>query len=153
MIIVVWPKSGLAIRTVGDFDEVEYLLGPKSDWYPDKYPHPDREVKELGEYQKVIDTAVLNELDVHDMTPHEAFSAMNGLGLPEERDCGLTAVKQLFSEKKVKGIGARQVNRQNRTIVDFVEFEDGTRMFFASSPLGPVVYRIQRPRSYVEAVT
>lgn len=151
MIIIVWPGTKLAIRTVGEFDEVEHLLGPKSEWYPDKYPHPDPEVKELGSFQNAIDARAMPELDLHDVTPQEAFAALSGLGLPNERDCGTTAVERVFESQGVKKVHMRQVNRANRTIIDSIEFDDGTRMFLASSPVGAVVYRISKPRRCLEA--
>lgn len=152
MIIIVWPKSKFAIRSVGDYEEVDHLLGRKSEWYPDKYPHPAASVGELGTLQNAIDARAIQELSIRDLSPQEAYAALNGLGMPEERDCGLTAVQKVFSEQKVKKVHARQVNRDNRTIIDSIEFEDGTRMYFAASPLGSIIYRVAQPHSYLRAV-
>lgn len=149
MITIVWLWDKLAIRTVGDPDEMDHLFGEKSEWYPDKYPHPDPDVKELGQYMMVIQPEALRELDVRDLTPHEAFLAMSGLGLPEERDCGPTAVTQAF-EHAVKSVKCRLIKGTHRSVLDSIVFEDGSELFLASAVEGAVVYRISKPRSYTK---
>jgi hypothetical protein len=88
---------------------------------------------------------------IHDITPQEAFAALNGLGFPPERDCGETAVRQAFASK-ITDVGVRQIRGANRSALEWIQFEDGTRLYVASSPHGAVVYRLAKRFSYVEQV-
>jgi hypothetical protein len=89
-------------------------------------------------------------LEIHDVTPQEAFAALNGLGFPPERDCGETAVRQALT-KKILNAGVRQIRGINRSVLEWLEFEDGTRLYLASSSDGAVVYRLARRFSYAES--
>jgi len=149
MITLTCQGCRTALRTVGEEVEVRNLVGPECDWYPDEYPCPVCPGK--MEYQTAITGSALAAMRVHDVTPQEAFAALSGLGLPAERDCGETAVLKAF-ERPIRSLGTRQLPGKNRTAIDWIEFEDGTRMFLASGIDGAVVYRIAPPRSFVQEV-
>jgi hypothetical protein len=150
MIIIVCMSCGTAVRSVGE--GVEHLIGPLSDWYPDRYPCPNADCSDKARYIESIDSLALGRLTLHDLTPEEAYAAFNGLGFPEERDCGKTAVEQLFKTKKVERVEVRQISKSNRSVLNCIVFEGGTKLFLASAFEGAVVYRITEPHSYTETV-
>lgn len=150
MIYIVCEKCSSALRVTpgkstddeGEAVEAEDLVGPACEWYPDKYPCP--KCGELGRLVEAVDPMVLPFLQITDVTPFEAFRALCGVGLPEEHDCGTTAVELLFTTKRVKSVETRPIRGSNRCILDSVEFEDGTRAHLASSSLGATVFRISK---------
>jgi hypothetical protein len=148
MILIACLKCGAAVRTVGD--AAEHLLGPQSEWYPNKYPCPRAECSGVCEYLQGVESSALQMLEIHDLSPEEAFIAFNGLGFPEEHDCGRTAVEKLFAEKRVKSVKVRQLPRQNRSVLEYIIFDDDTRLFLASSTEGATVYRVSKPHSYTK---
>lgn len=149
MIIIACLKCSTALRTSGDVAEVHTLIGQGCEWYPNKYPCPTDGCPGPAEYCQAIDSSAFSALHVHDVTPQEAFAALEGLGLPPERDCGETAVR-LALEKKIVSAGTRQLHGVNRCVVEWLEFEDGTRLHLAASAEGAVAYRLSKPFSYVE---
>lgn len=150
MIVVVCANCRTAVRIQGgEEEEMENLVGQRSEWYPDKFPCPSCDAK--ATVHTAVDAEVMNVLDIHDLTPAEAFVAFNGMGLPEEQECGPTAVNKAFSQP-VKKINAKLIKGSNRSVLESIEFEDGTRLFLASSPYGATVYRISKPRSITEEV-
>lgn len=144
MITIVCNKCATAVRTVGEHEEVDVLLGEKSEWYPDKYPCPS--CSGMASMVDAIEPAALKALDLYDLTPQEAYSAFNGLGLPKERECGPMAVREAF-KSPVKEIKCELIKGTNRTLLKHIIFEDGTRVYFGSSPYGATVYRIAKPRT------
>lgn len=151
MIIIACLKCNVALRTVGEDAEVHQLVGQGSEWYPDKYPCPTDGCPGPAEYCTGIQPSALAAMTLYEVTPQEAFSAFEGVGLPPERDCGETAVRLAF-EKKIVGLGTRQLHGKNRTVVTWIEFEDGTRAYFGASSEGALVYRLSKRFSYVENV-
>jgi len=143
MILILCPSCAMAVRTAGD--DAEDLLGKESPYYPDKYPCP-----RCGAMAKLMDKHG-GVMDVRDLQPAEAYAAFNGLGLPEERDCGEVAVKQLLSGARVVRVHTRYVH-SGRCCLDRIEIEGGATVHLGSSSLGAVVYRISSPHSYVHAV-
>jgi len=147
--MILCPQCCLVIRISGDANEFDSLLGAHSQWYPDKYPCPNCGTK--CTLQEHIEANALRILDVHDLTIAEAFAAFNGLGFPEERECGPTAVRELFKQP-IEKIDLQQIRGTNRSVIHSIVFKDGTKMFLAASPMGAIIYRISKKRSIVEEV-
>lgn len=143
MITIVCSACGTAIRTSGEYDEVDVLLGEKSEWYPDKYPCPCCPAK--AAMVDAIEPAALKSLDLYEMTAQEAYGAFNGLGLPTERECGPLAVAEAF-KSPVKKINCELIKGTNRSVMRSIELEDGTRVYFGSSSYGATIYRIAKKR-------
>jgi hypothetical protein len=143
VITIVCTSCGTAIRTSGEYAEVDLLLGEKSEWYPDKYPCANCPAK--AALIDNIDPSALKALDLYEMTAQEAYGAFNGLGLPEERECGPMAVGDAF-KSSVKKVHCELIKGTNRSVVRHIELEDGTRVYFGSSPYGATVYRIAKRR-------
>lgn len=145
MIIVVCTHCGLGIRVIGDLDESRSLF---IDWSPDNFPCPRDGCDGTAKMVDTINPEVLRTLDMHDLTPQEAFAAFHQVGLPPERECGPEAVRSVFAKSPVKRIEVEFLKGTHRSILSCIEFEDGTRVHLAAAAEGALVYRISTPHSY-----
>lgn len=151
MICIICTECNTAVRVSGDHEEVNHLFGElNTDWYPNNYPCPNTDCTEKAKLLDSVDSAALKMLDVYDLTVHEAYAALHGLGLPEERDCGPSAVREQLLNNKVVEVDARLIKGSNRSVVYKLIMENGTVLFLGSSPYGATVYRIAKARSAVE---
>ncbi len=123
--------------------EAESLLGPSSNWYPDKYPCPK------CSSNCVMSTKQMNRLPVTDLTPLEAFAAFSGVGLPTEHETSAAEVCRLLEGSTIKQAFTRHIPGTNRGCLDKLVLEDGTVLFIGASSHGASVYRIQKPGTYV----
>ncbi len=131
------------LHVVGDSAELKELLEAR-----DVYP-----CYACGEpctSAPFADSSLLRELQVIELSPMEAHLALEGMGLPSERECAAEIVRALFRENKVKDVAVRAIPHTGRSVVDSVEFVDGTTLFLGSSAHGALVYRIRKPHSYTE---
>jgi hypothetical protein len=96
--------------------------------------------------------AEVEGIEFIDVNPQEAYAAVNGLGLPSERDCTAAAVMQLLTEKRVTRVSATQIRDSHRCIIEYLELEDGSRVYLGSSAYGATVFRVSNPISYVEKI-
>ena len=160
LLIICLPCS-LALRVmparVGSMNsqrELRELVGEGSTFWLDKYPCPACEVHTSAVAEIQVDPRVLSELTVLDVTPHEAFAALHGMGLPEEQKCSLERVEELLREQPIRRvIGSTVEGAPPRTTLDALELWDGTKLYFAgTSGTGAVIYRITRPVSYTKKV-
>lgn len=142
------PK-GLRISP-GEPGELEGLFGDELDYTPGSQRCYD--CGKTATFCDAVDPEVWGKLTIYDVTPAEAFAALNGLGVPEEQECSAAAVEKLFDEHQVTGVRARMIRNSHRCIIDYLEFDNGTKMYFGSSSLGATVYRIAPRHSYAEHV-
>jgi len=143
-------KHGLRISpgdTSGALSEVEALLGPNTEYYPDKYPCWHCEEKG-AEFVPLADVSALRLVDIREVTPHEAYAAIHGLGVPEEQDCSAAAVERLFLERKVVKVRTEQIRNSHRCILKEIELEGGMKVHLGSSTYGATVYRVSQPTHY-----
>lgn len=89
--------------------------------------------------------------NITDVSPTEAFAALHGLGLPQERDCTALAVADLLTTKRVVEVSVKQIRNSHRCVIGRLELEDGTRVYLGSSAYGATVYRVASRHSYVES--
>lgn len=150
MITLACLTCHLALRTSGDFNEVEHLIGSKCDWYPNRYPCPRSGCNGRMTLSDVIESKSLSLLEVHELSPQECFQALNGLGLPKERSCTEADVFRAMVNQKVLSIDMRSVSNTARAVIHSILLENGNRIYFGSSPQGAMVYRIAPPRSVVQ---
>lgn len=148
MLVAACQRCSLVFRVLGDFQELETLVGRQSSFWPDKYicgrcqgPTPVMSEQQAARLQMLGQETV--ELD-----PGEYFRALQGLGLPDEIECGRTAVEQLLRGQKVKRIAGHEVNKRKRFCLEWIEFEDGSRAYFGASSHGAIVYKITKPPNY-----
>lgn len=92
-----------------------------------------------------------SKLQCHDVTPQEAYAVLYGLGLPSERDCSAAAVSLLLEQRHVVKAHTTQIRGSHRCVVDHLELDDGTKVYFGASAHGATVYRVAKKHSYVEA--
>ncbi len=152
MILVVCKQCKVGLRIApGEPGEAAGLFGPQSDFYPNRFPCFKCE-RPVAEFVTAIEALALQTIEVFDVGPKEAFAAMNGLGLPGERDCSAAAVAQLFDENRVKRVKTRPIRNSHRCIVEFIEFDNGVRAYLGSSALGATIFRVAQPHSYAESV-
>lgn len=151
MIHIVCLSCGFGLRvSPGVDDEVEGVIGPEDPWYPDRYPC--QQCGELAGIVPNIDGGVFSKLNLIDVSPFEALAALNGLGLPQERECSPSAVENTLTGARIRRVATRVIKNSHRSVLEFIELEDGTRVYLASSTFGATVYRISPKGSYVEAL-
>lgn len=152
MMLLVVCKACAAVYRIdtGSVDPVEAqsLVGMRSDWWPNRYPCVL--CGGMAEMADSIDPAALAAMAKYDLTPQEAFAAFNGLGLPDEQDCGPAAVKEVLQSSGVKDVVVEQLRGSNRSILRRIVMEDGRTLHLASGAMGALVYRISKPRSHVQ---
>lgn len=149
MILIVCSSCSVGLRVSGDPVEMDSLLGQKSDWYPDKYPCYSCR-RPVAELLDAADPVALKVVEITDLTASEAFSALHGLGLPSEQDCGPTAVKSLLETSKVVKADCQLIKGTNRSVIYSLTFDNGSTLYLGSSPYGATAYRISDKRSYVK---
>lgn len=98
-----------------------------------------------------MDMRTARSLDIIDVSPAEALAAVSGVGLPNEQDCSLEAVNKLLQEHRVVRVSGSQIRNSHRSIINYLELDDGTKVYFGSSAYGATVYRVAPRHSYVEA--
>lgn len=152
MILIVCTDCALAMRVEGAEAELDFCVGKSSGFWPDKYPCPECDKLCMGMLEMEAETDAVASLRVIDVTPSEAFAALNGLGFPSERMCTKEIVERLLKEHPIRKVSARDVQGAERCVVDHLELWDGSKMYFGPSSQGAVVYRITRPHSYVKQV-
>lgn len=147
MIFICCLTCRCALRVSGLQQEVDYLVGQGSEFWPDKYACYNCGGAAQGMLTPQVGAEVLASLTVTDVAPAEAFAALNGLGLPPERLCCSEVIAPLF-EKCGITVRGRDIRGTTRTILDEITFPDGTRIYLAGSAQGAVVYRVVPPHSY-----
>lgn len=152
MILVVCPSCRLCIRVMGDVEEINRLVGPDSDFWPDKFPCPSCEKPSYGILESEVDPREVNILRLVDLDPSQAFAAFHGLGLPEELNCTVGALTELLSQHSVRRVIGRNIIGTTRCTLDRLEMDDGSKIYFAAGADGACVYRIVKPHSYVENI-
>ena len=147
MITIVCTHCKHALHATGEVSEVNQLVGQQSDFWPDKYRCWECDRYMEGFLTPEVSSAVANELTIIEVTAQEAFAALNGLGLPQERVVDPDTVLELFETVglKVKG---KSYRGQHRYFIDEIVFPNGVKLHLGASPQGAAVYRIVKPHSY-----
>jgi hypothetical protein len=148
MIFILCASCRCALRVTGDLEEIHPLVGQGSSFWPDKFICYKCEGPAQGFLEAEIELKA--SVEIKEVSPQEAYAAIHGLGVLEEREVDLVTVRELMATHPVRRVTGKDVMGVARVVVDFVELWDGTRLHFGSSNEGAVVYRITRPHSYVE---
>jgi hypothetical protein len=150
MILIICTKCPFALRVMPagltQVEELETLVGTKSEFWPNKYSCAQCGAHAEGALEDQV--AQWSWADVRDVTPHEAFAAMHGMGLPEEQKCSVEVLDGLLREKPVRRVHGKDVRGSNYALIESLELWDGTLVYFGSGADGAVVYRVQPPVSY-----
>jgi DNA-directed RNA polymerase subunit N (RpoN/RPB10) len=151
MILIACPSCNHALRVTGDPEEISYLLGEKSELWPDQYACFNCG-KSAGHYLIAETTAAaMAMMHIVDLTPQEALAALSGFGLPGERTCCREVILPYFEQAGIK-VKGQQPRGQQLFRVEELTFPDGTTMFLAPSAMGAVIFRIKKPHSYAAEV-
>lgn len=150
MITIACTHCGHALRVTGDLDEVRMLVGSDSEYWPDKYLCFNCNEPCSGFISPEVSPSALQQMVVVDVTPQEAFAALNGIGVPAERTVCEEVVVPLFEAQGIRVRGS-QVRGAARYHIDSLIFPDGTTLHIGSAPAGPVVYRITKLHSYTNS--
>lgn len=135
-------KTGL--RVSGDANELQALAERES--------HECPNCRCACTVAPFVDNAVLQEKNVIPLTAQEAFLSLEGMGIPEERECAAEIVMSLLLKQSIKEVEAHTVPNTGRSVIESLTLDDGTTIYLGSSTHGALVYRIRRPHSYVKAV-
>lgn len=151
--VIVCLTCRQAIRVMGDPTEGQFLIGDKSEFWPDRYPCFNCSGKARGYHEPELEPEVIHSLQFHNLSPIEAFMAFEGLGIPEEQNCVEEVVHGLLTGHAVKKVEGRQHPYQTRFYIDSIEFDNGVVMYLSASPQGACVYRVRKPfKGYAEKV-
>ena len=82
-------------------------------------------------------------LSVITLNPEEFFRALCGLGLPDELGCEPEIVKSLLLSNKIVDVGIFPLGTK-RTVLTQMYLDNGLCIHLASSPAGPVVFKVTR---------
>lgn len=149
--IIACPACSKAIRVVGDPEQIDHLLGSRSEFAPDNYHCFACGKPATGHMEPEVEAQVLARLDIHELIPEEALAALHGLGLPDERSCYKEELERIFGDHGIK-LKGRQHHGLPRYYLDWLELQDGTRVFLAPSPRGVCIFRVTPPHRYSEHV-
>jgi hypothetical protein len=134
----------------GSANELVSLVGEKSEWWPGGYRCPNCEKQASGVYEGRIDPNELKDFNVRELEAQDYFRFMMGVGLPEEQDCQLSVLIDTFKAGKVAKIAGHEIRGSKRYCVEWLEMEDGTRLYFGASSHGATVYRITKKMNFTE---
>ena len=141
----------MVIRVLGDAEVIDNLIIRHSKWtagWPcvsENCHECMRRVTDTEEVSGIFAAADTSLIRVNELSPEDAFKALCGLGLPEEIGALPEVIRALLLSNKVKDIQNWQ-SASGRTVIDWLELENGVRIHLASSPAGPIVYKITRNR-------
>ena len=152
MIVIACVACRQALQVTGDPEEIASLLGESSEFWPDKY-----RCHSCGKSAQYCLTAEVSELAftkllVTNVTAQEAYAALNGFGLPDERMCCEEVILPLFTQAGIKVKGGRP-RGQTCFRLEELTFADGTTLFLAPSAQGAVIFRVRKPHSYADEVS
>jgi hypothetical protein len=150
VIYIVCTNCRTALSIQGDTTELVSLFGEGSEHYPDMFPCPVCANKAFC--VELVDAVALKTMQVYHLSAQEAFAAINGLGLPEEQECVPSAVQRALADSHVTKTDAKLIAGTNRSVISYLELENGTKIYLGTSPQGVTVYRIAPKRSYTQEV-
>ena len=150
MILVLCQSAdcGTVTRVMGEPHEVMTLVGQNSEWWPNKYSCPRCNATAHGELEHLVNPSELGARHVIELEAQEMFLCLQGMGLPEERDCRSEVVVAALKASSVKKVKCYGVQGTWRTILEWLELENGTKLYFGSSAHGAAIYRIVLPTKH-----
>lgn len=152
MMVIACAVCSLALRVTGDEHEASSLIGENSTYASTGYLCPRCRHPATCMKSHEASAVALARMDVVECTVHEAFAALEGLGLPEERKCALVDVQEFFRSHTIRRVQGKDVLGSARCVVEYLEAQDGTRLYLGAGGDGAVVYRIVRPSNYANRV-
>jgi hypothetical protein len=130
---------------MGKPPRIDSMVGKNSEFWPDKYVCPKCGSQALATGIGETPSELLVGKDVLELEPEELFAALHGLGLPEDRNATAETVIPLLTEKRVVKVKGSNIPNTKRFHLDWLELEDGTRLYLAAGGYGAVIYRVRPP--------
>lgn len=145
---VLCSECPFGIQVDGDLHEATKLVGSTS-------PHGEAPCPSCGGKLvrgSRVDAAVRQDRHIRRLTPMEAHLLFEGMGFPEERDCVREVLVDELINKAIRKVVAHTLQGTTRTVLEQLELEDGTTIFFSGSPWGALAYRIRKAKPYAGEV-
>lgn len=139
---------GARFRVVGEPLEVDSLLGKSSDFWPNGYVCPTCAAPADVNYEVGGEPSGPTSI----LEAQEMFRAQMGLGLPDEQNCQRAVVEKIFRQQRIRRLAGHDIPGAMGFCIEFLEMEDGTRIYFCASSHGAVVYRISAPINHADSV-
>lgn len=152
MLLVPCLNCYTVVRVFDDVEKSDSLVGPGSEFWPDKYTCVSCNAACQGIEENEASLEALSKMKVRDLSSEEMFAAQNGLGTPEEMLCDAATVRDLLLHNKIKMVGGETVRGTTRFCLTHIELETGVKLWFGSAPSGAIVFKITRPLSYTQRV-
>ena len=150
---VLCQGCGSMFRVLGtdDSSSVSLLVGENSEFWPDKYTCPSCGGNAVGYHEESLPRA-FQTIAIIDLSAEELFSALHGLGLPNEGAPSAKVVTHLLLTEKIASVVVRDIPNTGRCAVDSITFASGMRLNLAASAQGAVVYRVVHAPSYAARI-
>lgn len=152
MIVVLCTRCMHGLQVIGDEDQINLLVGEQSDFWPNNYPCPFCEGKADGAYERDVHPPDLQRFTLTTVDGGEAFAALMGAGLPEQKPASKQAVLESL-QTGVKAVHGSYAPARAAFLLDRIELTDGSMIHFAGGPTGAVIYKIVPAQPYKRNVT
>lgn len=141
------------LRVMGqDVDTVRTLVGDRSEWWSDRFMCPTCSGPATGFFEGSVDPSPLSDYKLIDLEAEDYFRFLMGVGLPEERLCTLLDIQEVLLRSHVKKVEGKGIPGTSRATIEWLELEDGTRVYFGASAHGASVYKIVNKPQYAKRV-
>ena len=143
---------GTVVRVLGDSQQVELLVGSRSQFWPDRYVCPKCDGAAVGCEQPTAEmlSGVPGET-LFELSAEEALALHMGLGVPSERRVSVELLDETLREHVVQwGLGIDVSS--GRVYINWLETKAGTRVFLGAGPCGAVAYRVKPKQRYAERI-
>lgn len=154
-LVVLCSGCGAVFRCMQGGDpttgSVKMLVGEDSEFWPDKYVCPKCGAQAAGSHEEDMPRAV-QVSSIVDLTAEELYSALYGLGLPNENNATLEMVNTVIRGTSIKKVVGKDIPNTGRCMIDYIELFGGVRIYLGASTHGAVVYRVVAKPTYAEKV-
>ena len=130
--------------------DVEHLIGKKSTFWPNQYKCPECNDHAALFVEGELNPANFKKFNERELEAEDYFRFLMGVGLPEEHNCNLEALQEVFHKKHISKIVGHPISGTSRYCLEALELEDGTKIYFGASSHGATIYRITKKPSYTE---
>ena len=148
-LVLLCGHCGAIYRCLDTEGAVDILVGNRSEFWPDKYLCPNCGGQITGQHEEALPKGFHCDRAM-DLRPQELLVAMLGMGLPEEHRTTIAEVSSLLLSSKIKSVRGSNIPNTTRCVLDYIELEDGTRIYTGASSHGATIYKITKPHNYTK---
>lgn len=139
------------VRLIDEPAVITDLVGEKSEFWPDKYVCVSCGKRCEAIKESEAEPEALKKMKLKELNAQEFLAALHGFGTPDEMLCDAATVRELF-RRPIKHVAGYTIPNTSRFLLETIELEDGTKIYFGAGAAGACVYRITRPISYTDKV-